>query len=44
MDSGAANRKGLTQVGVDGTGTVIRAQGIVSEILKPYLNEMIALK
>jgi hypothetical protein len=44
MDSGAANRKGLARVGVDGTGTVIRAQGIVSKILKPYLNEMIASK
>jgi hypothetical protein len=31
MDSGASNRKGFTPVGVDGVGTVIRAQGIVSK-------------
>jgi len=42
MDLGAANRKGFARVGVDGVGTVIRAQGIVSKTLKPYLNEMIA--
>jgi hypothetical protein len=44
MDSGAANRKGLAPVGVDGTGTVIKAQGIASKALRPYLNEKIALK
>jgi hypothetical protein len=44
MDSGAANRKGFAPVGVDGVGTVIRAQGIVSRTLKPYLNEVIASK
>ena len=31
MDSGAANRKGYSQVGFDGEGTVIKAQGIVSD-------------
>jgi len=31
MDSGAANRKGFAQVGFDGVGTVIRAQGIASK-------------
>jgi len=44
MDSGAANRKENAQVGFDGVGTVIRAQGIASEMLKPYLIEMIALR
>ncbi len=44
MDSGAANRKGFAQVDFDGMGTVIRAQGIASRILKPYLSEMIAEK
>ena len=31
MDSGAANRKGVAQVGFDGKDTVIRVQGIASE-------------
>jgi len=44
MDSGAANRKGFDPVGVDGVGTVIRAQGIASKTLRLYLSEMIALK
>jgi hypothetical protein len=44
MDLGAANRKGLAPVGVDGVGTVIRAQGIASKTLKPYLNKMIVLR
>jgi len=42
MDSGAANRKGFARVDFDGKGTVIRAQGIASRILKPYLDEVIA--
>jgi len=41
MDSGAANRKDFIQVGFAGMGTVIRAQGIASETLKPYLSEMV---
>jgi|GEM_PF-1647671 hypothetical protein len=44
MDSGAANPKGFAPVGFDGVGTVIRAQGIASKVLKPYLNEMVALR
>jgi len=28
MDPGAADRKGIPQVGTDGEGTVIKAQGI----------------
>jgi hypothetical protein len=31
MDSGVANRKGVTQVGFDGVDTVIGVQGIASE-------------
>ena len=42
MDSGAANRKGFARVDFDGKGTVIKAQGIASRILKPCLSEMIA--
>jgi hypothetical protein len=32
MDSGAVSRKVFIQVGVDGVGTVIRAQGIASKV------------
>ena len=42
MDSGAANRKGFPQVGFAGEGTVNRAQGIASKVMKPYLKEMVA--
>ena len=42
MDSGAADRKGLTGVGYAGKGTVNRTQGIAPDYRELYLKEMIA--